>query len=73
LKKQGKEIKVDPAALNSFADKAKIAAWAKESCAVSVQSKLMGGKENNKFAPGDFTSKGESAAILARLHRYLNS
>jgi|GEM_PF-3227408 len=59
--------------LESMGDSTKVSVWARNASAVCVNAGLITGKENNRFAPVDFTARAEAAAILARLDRYLKN
>ncbi len=70
LSSQQKAPAADASKLNQFKDKASIASWATEGCAVTVQAGIMGGKADSTFAPKATTTRAEAASILARLHTY---
>lgn len=55
--------------VNKFADVKQIAPWAKDSVAAAVTTGVMGGRENNSFAPKSYASRAEAVVIL---HRLLN-
>lgn len=71
LQKANKSVDVSGSSLETMADYQIIPAWALESCKVVNTIGLMGGKENNRFAPKDNTTKAEAAAILNRLAVHL--
>ncbi|MEL7564772.1 MAG: S-layer homology domain-containing protein [Dehalobacterium sp.] len=52
--------------INKFTDGKQIAAWAKDSVSVAVATNLIGGRENNSFAPKSFASRAEAVVILYR-------
>lgn len=66
------KVSVQPnqALINKFADGKQIAAWAKNSVSVAVATNLIGGRENNSFAPKSFASRAEAVVIL---HRFLTA
>ena len=61
----------DLSKLAAMGDSTKISDWAKNASAVCVNAGLITGKENNRFAPVDYTARAEAATILARLDRFL--
>lgn len=64
----GKEI--EPAELR-FADADEIAEWARESVARLVQTEIIRGQGNNRFAPKSTATRAEAAAVLHRLDALL--
>jgi len=62
-------VKTNQDLLNKFSDGKQIAGWAKESVASVVTAGIMGGRQNNSFAPESFASRAEAVVIL---HRLLN-
>lgn len=50
-----------------FSDETKIASWALDSVMKAKSTGLIGGKENNTFAPKDFTTRAEMAALIVRM------
>ncbi|MBR0027903.1 MAG: S-layer homology domain-containing protein [Clostridia bacterium] len=64
----GKEI--EPAEL-TFADAGEIDEWARESVARLVQTEIIRGQGNNRFAPKSTATRAEAAAVLHRLDTLL--
>ncbi len=64
----GKEI--EPAEL-TFADTEDIGAWARDSVARLVQTEIIRGQGNNRFAPKSTATRAEAAAVLHRLDALL--
>ena len=50
----------------AFADQESISAWAREAVAWAAAEGIIGGREGNRFAPGDKASRGEVATMLRR-------
>lgn len=61
-------VETNETALNKFNDEEKISLWAKDGVRIVSGMGLMNGKGLGVFAPKSFTTKGETAAILHRLH-----
>ncbi len=62
---------MDYGVLDNFTDKGQIASWAKDGATIAVNASLIGGTDGNRFAPLANATKGEAAAMLARLCRQL--
>ncbi|MEK3701322.1 bifunctional 2',3'-cyclic-nucleotide 2'-phosphodiesterase/3'-nucleotidase [Paenibacillus sp. FSL R10-2199] len=58
---------VDPAALNKFADKAKIAAYAQQPVAQLTQLGIVNGVDAQKFAPKSIANRAQAAVIIYRM------
>jgi hypothetical protein len=58
----------DPGATSlPFEDRDEIAPWAQHAVAAAMQSGLIQGKPDNRFAPLDKTSRAEAAVLLFRM------
>lgn len=57
----------------NFKDADKISAFAVESVGFCAELGLMQGDENGNFRPQDGITRAEAAAVVARLHRFLNT
>ncbi len=66
LEKQGYVIAVTANEI-TFADDGLISPWAEESVEFCRASGLVVGKENNLFAPQDYTTRAEAATLMQRL------
>lgn len=51
----------------NFADQNKISAWAKESVMMMQRAGVVGGKENNRFAPKENATRAEAAEMIYRM------
>ncbi|MEK5494628.1 bifunctional 2',3'-cyclic-nucleotide 2'-phosphodiesterase/3'-nucleotidase [Paenibacillus sp. FSL R7-0297] len=58
---------VDPAALNKFADKAKIASYAQQPVAQLTQLGIVNGVDAQKFAPKSIANRAQAAVIIYRM------
>lgn len=67
-----KQLKLSGDPLTAFADRSKVAPWAKEQLAIAVQSGLIKGQTANRFAPGAGATRAEAAVMLKRLMTSLN-
>ncbi len=56
-----------------YADKDKISAFAVESIGFCAELGIMQGDETGNFRPQDGITRAEAAAVIARLHRFLNA
>lgn len=54
-----------------FEDFSQISDWAVEGVSFCTQNNIMTGKKNKVFAPKDYISYGEAAAVIYRLREYL--
>ncbi|MCL6635148.1 MAG: S-layer homology domain-containing protein, partial [Peptococcaceae bacterium] len=53
--------------LAGFTDAAEISPWARAAVALAVREGLMRGRESNRFAPQDRSTRAEAAVVLCRL------
>jgi len=51
----------------AFADESSIATYAKEAVSAMQQGGIIGGKENNRFAPKDYATRAEAAKMISLL------
>jgi len=71
LKVGGKEVKLDKAVLDSFADRASIGDWSKDAAAQALSAGIIQGISNKEFAPQDKATRAQAAAALKRMLQYL--
>ncbi|WP_282943585.1 S-layer homology domain-containing protein [Paenibacillus sp. RC67] len=71
LKVGGKEVKLDKAALDSFADRASIGDWSKDAVAQALSAGIVQGMSNKEFAPQDKATRAQAATTLKRMLQYL--
>ncbi len=71
LNKKSVEVSKDTTKLGAMKDAGSISSWAKESCAIAVNTGLIGGKTGNLFGPKDNTTWAEAVVMLNRLYAKL--
>ncbi|MFE5320851.1 S-layer homology domain-containing protein [Paenibacillus sp. NPDC056579] len=71
LKVGGKEVKLDRAVLDSFADRASIGEWSKDAAAQALSAGLIQGMTDKEFAPQDKATRAQAATTLKRMLQYL--
>jgi hypothetical protein len=71
LQRSSKKIDMNKSSLNTMLDYKTISLWAVYSCEAVNAAGIMAGRENRRFAPKEYTTRAEAAAILNRLDIYL--
>ena len=66
-KLSGEDVSADKAAINEFADSAKISSWAVDGVAYCTKSGLVKGNPGKVFAPAGNTTRAELATIIQRI------
>ena len=61
------DVSADKAAINEFADSAKISSWAVDGVAYCTKSGLVKGNPGKVFAPAGNTTRAELATIIQRI------
>lgn len=57
----------------AYTDAANISEWAAESIALATQQGIMNGNADGTFAPKNFATRAETAAVIERLDRLIAS
>lgn len=63
-------IKVNSENKSTFADANQIPAWALPSVTTAVEAGLIKGRGNNRFVPGDHTTRAEAVTLILALIDY---
>lgn len=72
LQAGGRPAKADRDRLAPFADQGELAEWAVEPAARALEAGIVGGRTQDAFAPREYATRAESAAMLIRMLRYLD-
>lgn len=71
LKVGGKEVKLDKAVLEAFADRASIGEWSKDAAAQALSAGIIQGMSSKEFAPQEKATRAQAATTLKRMLQYL--
>lgn len=66
------KLEIDPTAEVTFADAEEMPAWARPYVAAASKLGIMGGRDNNRFAPNESATRAEAATLMIRIYYQAN-